>query len=292
MSRTAAYKSLSKVTVVIVTFNSAHCIRRLANALLGFKSVVVVDNASSDATVSEVRRLIAQAVVLTNEKNIGFGAANNRALRCVDTPYCLLLNPDCAVDAQSVDRLTQVADQFDNAAIVAPQLCFADGTPNVDYRWKSTDWRSRGVGADAMCCVGFACGAAMLLNMHLMRRVGFFDEGFFLYYEDDDLCLRVVNSGYAIVVEPSVRAVHQSRGSVGRAQWWRSEYLRGYHHAQSKIRFLVKYPALGNAKRKRSTTLLLALFALPLRLLIFSPRHVCRLVGRISGLIALRQIAV
>jgi len=124
----------------------------------------------------------------------------------------------------------------------------------------------------------------MLLNMEVMREVGFFDEGFFLYYEDDDLCKRVFDQKRQMLVVPSVRLIHRSRGSVGGKYRWRSEYLRGYHHAQSKIRFARKYQGTEQAEKLRMRTLQLALLAMPLRVLLPVPRHLARLVGRVVGL--------
>ncbi|MEZ5701987.1 MAG: hypothetical protein R3E42_08550 [Burkholderiaceae bacterium] len=79
--------------------------------------------------------------------------------------------------------------------------------------------------------------------------MGYFDEHFFLYYEDDDLCLRLFNEHRPIVVQPSVKAVHHSRGSVRGANPWRSEYGRGFHHAQSKLIFAKKHQSGAKALR-------------------------------------------
>jgi len=275
---------LDSVTVIVVAYNSAHCVPSLAQTLAAFSRAVVVDNASEDATLALVRQYAPHVRVIANTRNLGFGAANNLGLAQVKTPYALLLNPDCSMGQAAATQLLDAAATFPEAAIIAPQLTAGDGRRRVDYRWQAAGWSSRGPGADAACCVGFVCGAAMLLNMRVMHAVGFLDESFFLYYEDDDLCMRVRACGLSIVVEPSAQAVHQSRGSVGRTKWWRSEFLRGYHHAQSKIRLMVKYPEIGNPRKKCIRLLMVALLALPVRMVLVSPRHVCRLAGRIAGL--------
>ena len=272
------------VTVVVVTYNSAHCLPGLSGGLQTMNNIIVVDNASDDDLQTQLPLTLPQATLLRNARNLGFGAANNRALAQVKTPYALLLNPDCLPTPEFLRGLLQAAAEFPDAAIIAPHLIRRNGTPEVSYRWPATHWVSRGPKADGPCCVGFVCGAVMLLNMDVMRRIGFFDETFFLYYEDEDLCQRVFLAGQQIVVVPEVEITHLSRGSVKGPNPLKSEFIRGYHHAQSKLVFERKYFGSALANRLRWKTLLLALLTLVLRLLLPQPRYLARLVGRIVGL--------
>ena len=276
--------TLDDLTVVIVTYNSAHCVPALASGLREVSRIVVVDNGSDDDTVDRIRAQIPHATVLANESNRGFGAANNRALHQVQTRHALLLNPDCLPDADFFAGLVRAANQFPDAAIIAPHLLRRQHEVELSYRWPATHWTSSGPGATGPCSVGFVCGAAMLLNLSVMREVGFFDEEFFLYYEDEDLCQRVFLARRDIVLVPQVPITHLSRGSVKGRSPLRSEYLRGYHHAQSKLVFERKYFGQSQARRLRWKTLALAHVALLLRVLLPQPRYVARLVGRIAGL--------
>ncbi len=276
--------AFGQMTVVVVTFNRSHSVPALDHSLASVPNVIVVDTPSHDGTADAVRSSIPHAKLISNDRNFGFGAANNLALQRVATRFAFLLNPDCEVNSQDISQLLQAACANPDFAIIVPQLISPSGLPEVNYRWPSSDWQSRGPAADGPCCVGFVCGAAMLLNMEVMREVGFFDEGFFLYYEDDDLCKRVFDQKRQMLVVPSVRLIHRSRGSVGGKYRWRSEYLRGYHHAQSKIRFARKYQGTEQAEKLRMRTLQLALLAMPLRVLLPVPRHLARLVGRVVGL--------
>lgn len=276
--------TLDDLTVVIVTYQSAHCVPALARGLRGVPRIIVVDNASDDDTVACIRSQIPQALVLPNAANLGFGTANNRALREVRTRHALLLNPDCLPDEAFFAGILRAARQFPEAAVIAPHLLRRQGEVELSYRWPATHWLSTGPQAQGPCSVGFVCGAVMLLNMPVMREVGFFDETFFLYYEDEDLCQRVFLARRDIVLVPGVSIAHLSRGSVKGRNPLRSEYLRGYHHAQSKLVFERKYfgaPAAASLRRK---TLALALLTLLPRLLVPQPRYLSRLVGRIAGL--------
>lgn len=276
--------SINDLTVITVAFNSAHCIAALVDGLSVLPHVIVVDNASEDSTSLAVATMLPNATLLTNDRNLGFGAANNRALATVTTPYALLLNPDCLPTPEFLAGMCKAAERFPDAAIIAPHLIRRDDTPEVSYRWPATHWESKGPKADGPCCVGFVCGAVMLLNMAVMREIGFFDETFFLYYEDEDLCQRVFLKGRQIVLVPDVAIKHLSRGSVKGPNPFKSEFIRGYHHAQSKLVFERKYFGAAHALRLRGKTLALALLTLVPRLILLQPRYLARLIGRIAGL--------
>jgi GT2 family glycosyltransferase len=275
--------SLDSLTVIIVTYNSAHCMEALAPALRGLVHLIFVDNASSDDTAEKITKFLPNARLLLNDKNQGFGAANNRALQHITTPFALLLNPDTLPDSDFFEKIIQAAEQFPEAAMIAPQLISRNGADEINYRWPDSEWISKGLGAEGPCCVGFLCGAAILMNMKNMQRIGFFDEDFFLYYEDEDLSQRAFNTKLPMVVVPNIKLKHLSRGSVKGPAPLRSEFLRGFHHAQSKILFEKKHGTQANWLRWK--TLVLALLSLPLRLLVPQPKYIARLLGRAVGLI-------
>jgi N-acetylglucosaminyl-diphospho-decaprenol L-rhamnosyltransferase len=279
------HEAFSQVTIVVVTYNSAHCLPMLAPLLSVCPNVVISDNGSDDDTAIKAQALWSQAKVLAHGRNLGFGAANNRALALVKTPFALLLNPDCEMTQQALQELLAAADDFKDAAVLAPQLMASEDRAEVNYRWPSAIWTSRGPAAEGPLCVGFVCGAVMLLRMERMTTVGFFDERFFLYYEDDDLCLRLFQAKLPMVLCPQVKVLHRSRGSVRGRSPWRSEYLRGYHHAQSKLIFLNKHESLQAAKRLQRQLILTTTLALPLRVILFSPKLVARMWGRWRGLL-------
>lgn len=276
--------ALADVTVVVVTHESAHCIAMLDSLLGACPHVIVSDNASTDGTPARVRQQWPRATVLEHDRNLGFGAANNRALALVRTPFALLLNPDCELSVDGLGQLLAAARDMVDAAMCAPQLISPAGKLEVNYRWPKTVWESMGPPATGMACVGFVCGAAMLLRMERFQEIGFFDERFFLYYEDDDLCLRLFQAGRPMVLVPAVKAIHRSRSSSKGSKPLRNEFGRGFHHAQSKLTFAAKHRSLDEALRLRRTLLFTTSAALPIRVLAFVPRLVARMLGRWMGL--------
>ena len=112
--------ALQDVTVIIVTFNSAHCLPTLGHALFDCPNILFADNGSQDETLQAITKHLPHARVLALGRNLGFGAANNRALAVVSTPFALLLNPDCEISGSEICQLMDVARAYPDAAVVAP----------------------------------------------------------------------------------------------------------------------------------------------------------------------------
>ncbi|WGV15396.1 glycosyltransferase family 2 protein [Fuscovulum ytuae] len=277
--------ALARVTPIIVTYNSAHCLPALVPLLSACPRVILSDNASGDGSAEEGRRLLPNATILRHPRNLGFGAANNRALDLVHTDFALLLNPDCTLTSDALAQLVATADQFPEAALIAPRIVDGDGRVDLGHRWVNDLWPSKGPAADGPACVGFVTGAAMLIRMSVAAPHGFFDETFFLYYEDDDLCRKWFNARLPLIIDPGATATHLSRRSVKGNAPLRDEYWRGYHHAQSKLIYAAKYsgPAAAQALRRRLIWQTAA--ALPLRALAISPRLLARMWGRMCGVL-------
>jgi N-acetylglucosaminyl-diphospho-decaprenol L-rhamnosyltransferase len=279
---------LDRVTVVTVTYDSEHCLPALARALAACPHVVVVDNGSADRSAAEAERLLPQATVLRLGENLGYGAANNRGIATAATPYVLLLNPDVDTSATAIAALVEAAEAHPEAALWVPQLTGRNGEPELNYAWPRSTGEPQGGAAEGPLCVGYACAAALLMDRARMEAIGFFDTRFFLYYEDEDLCLRAFNARLPVVVVPQVRMGHYGRGSTRGPRPLAAEYWRGWHHAQSKIRFAAKHHGASAAYQLWSRTRRNALATVALRALLLSPRHLARAWGRLRGLSALR----
>lgn len=280
---TSVANELARVTVVLVTFHSAHCAPELGRALADFPHVTLVDNASTDDTLAQFRHHLPKASVLANERNLGFGAANNRGVWAADTEFVLLLNPDCVLDAQAVGALVRCADAFPRAAMIGPQLLDRSGQNDISYTWAQDSWSSRGPGADAEACVGFISGACMLIRRDAMLKVQGFDEGFFLYYEDTDLCLRLAQEFGELIVAPQARVTHLSRGSSSGKGRFKAEYMRGYHHIQSKFLFNLKHLGIEVSRMRRWRYCMVAALEMMVRILVLDLIRATRVLGRVIG---------
>jgi len=199
-----------------------------------FKTVVI-DNASADDSLKILAKF-PQVTVVANPENRGFGAAANQGLELCGTPYVLLLNVDMKILPGSIQLLENYLNTQADVAIVAPQLIFADGTPQPSIRSFPTAWtiamylsyldrifpsdyRKKISGTQE---VDQPMGAAVMMRKSALEQIGFFDPQFFLYMEDVDLCYRMRQNGYHIVYLPESKMIHQAGGS-SKQDWERSQ---------------------------------------------------------------------
>jgi glycosyltransferase involved in cell wall biosynthesis len=203
------------VDVVVVAYNSE---RRLAGALqpLGeATSVVVVDNASTDASVAEARRLGAD--VVANPVNAGFAAAANLGASRGDAELVLFLNPDASIHRDHLGRLAAALLADDRVAVVAPALEGAHGGQAASWPFPSARrawFEALGLGRHAGEVDGrFAVGACFLVRRRAFEEVGGFDTRFWLYAEEADLCARLRDRGWQVQIVDDVVADHEGGAS-------------------------------------------------------------------------------
>jgi GT2 family glycosyltransferase len=241
------------VAAAVVSYNTqAHLARCLAS-LAGqpVSEIVVVDNASTDGSAAFVANAHPHVRLIANEVNAGYGAAANQALRAASAPYVLLLNADTEITPGSVDILARHLDDRPRAAIAAPRLVDQSGAPQVSvFPFPGTSgWllenapvaalvrrlpaaRARSVSfreTSEPRPVPWALGAALLMRRDAVLAVGGFDESYFMYYEEVDLCRRLAQAGYETLYVPAAAIVHVGGASTG--QQWTTMSIRRHQSA-------------------------------------------------------------
>lgn len=211
--------------VVIVSHD---CRELLADCLasLGPEShIVVVDNASRDGTVGSVRTAYPNVDLVPLDENRGFAAATNLGIARTTAPYVLALNPDTVLPSGAVDALARVLDEHPEVGICGPKLIRRDGSldhaarrsfPTITsslghFLGFATSYRAPHVEYGPVDAVN---GAFMLIRRAALDEVGMFDEGYWMYMEDLDLCYRFARVGWVTWYEPSVSVVHVKHGSA------------------------------------------------------------------------------
>jgi N-acetylglucosaminyl-diphospho-decaprenol L-rhamnosyltransferase len=233
-------RETDRITVIIVTYNSRHILPLALPHLKTHPHVIVVDNGSADGSADLANELLPQAQVLRADANLGFGRANNLGLERVATDYALLLNPDSILRPDTLARLMQGALRYPEAAMLAPKLYDAPGVLGECYRRAFHEDRGGPrIDPEGDLCSDFLTGAALLLNMAIMRQVGFFDPWFFLYFEDDDLCLRARRAGHPLVLVHDAEVEHRVRQSSAPSP--RLSFRRTYSLTLSKFYIQRKY---------------------------------------------------
>lgn len=234
----------SRIAVLVVSYNTAtttlECVRRVLDYHAAGVDLVVVDNASTDRSVASLMHEFGSRIrVIANETNVGFGRANNQAWALCRAEYVLLLNSDCFVNEETVAACSEFLDDNPEAAAVACQLRNADGTVQSSCRRFPSVWSeiiaalvpyqiSRWIpyiGAHHMAGwnhtgtreVDQPAGAFLMLRNGAWGDGPLFDERFFMYYEDVDLCRRVAGEGGRIYFTDIATATHLREHSSRRA---------------------------------------------------------------------------
>jgi GT2 family glycosyltransferase len=239
--------------VVIVSYRCRELLRDCLESLRAHPPgrpmrVIVVDNASGDGTVEMVAADYPEVALHESESNLGFAAATNLGIRSGAAPYVLVLNPDTRVAGGALDRVLSVLDSRAEVAVAGPRLVREDGSP--DHAAKRTfptplsalgyftgigrragaserlaAYRAPGVESGAVDAVN---GAFMLIRRSALEQVGGFDEGYWMYMEDLDLCYRFAQAGWVTWYEPSATVVHVKAGSSGMVRSPRLNYAFHY----------------------------------------------------------------
>lgn len=244
------------VTAILVNYNAGN---ELAVALRSIQSdcaqveweAVIVDNASSDNSAAIVETF-PRATLIRNPANVGFGRAVNQAAAVATAPRLLLVNPDCRLVSGAISTLRSVLDAEPSCAVVGPRIFDPEGTVQGSARGDPDMLtglfgrtgalrvllpflpvaRRNVVVEDAVrtgassVVVDWLSGACMLIRRDAFTAAGGFDERFFLYWEDADLCRRLRNRGFQVRYVPGASAVHQ----VGRSsQTARRSSIRAFH---------------------------------------------------------------
>ena len=223
-----------KLDVVIVTYRSAPAIESCLRSIPQEHRVIVVENASGDDTPRLAAALGAE--VVENPENVGFAAAANQGAARGDHDAVLFLNPDAQLQPGAVEAMVQeLADP--DVAIVGAQLVHPDGRPQKSL-WPYPS--AGGLWAEALGVHRlraqpgqFVVGACFLVRRSAFDALGGFDERFWLYGEEADLCYRAEQAGWKVVLADAARCVHEG-GASGRE----SSELVAEHFARGSDRFV------------------------------------------------------
>jgi N-acetylglucosaminyl-diphospho-decaprenol L-rhamnosyltransferase len=224
------------LSVVIVSYNTRELLRGCLDSMLADldsrvkHEVIVVDNASADGSAAMIRDSFPQVRLLANSQNRGFAAGNNQAIQQSSGQYVTLLNPDTLVRKGALESLMAVLEERRDAGLVGPKLLFPDGRfqhsaftfPTLamiflDFfplHYRLLDSRINGRYPRSLYeraepfPIDHPLGAALMIRRAVIEEVGLLDEGFFMYCEEIDWCLRIKEAGWRILCVPRAEIVH------------------------------------------------------------------------------------
>ena len=223
-----------ELSVIVVAADSGASLRDCVRAVLAWSvplELLLIDNGSSDGVPQALDRALSadpRLRLIYNYANLGFGPAVNRAAAQARSDRLLILNPDCVLEQAGVQRLLDILAAEPHAGLLGAVVCGADGVPDPaslrrDPLLRRTLNSLRGKRADGINVAGplpdhvvaaeAVSGAVMLLPRVVFERMNGFDEAYFLHFEDLDLCRRVRDAGYQVLLAGDVRALHGKGGS-------------------------------------------------------------------------------
>lgn len=260
------------LSVVIVNYQTFELTKNTINSILEYDypfsvEIVVVDNASSDDSLSRLKDYFKDKVrFIASEKNNGFAAGNNQALRQVDGKYQLLLNSDTIVWENTLNDIYDYMESHEDVGACGCRVLLEDGDldkackrsfPNVKNSFfrlfhiptKSNDdnYNLTDLPDDDVYEIDCLTGAFMFMRKTALDEVGLLDETFFMYGEDIDLCYRIKNGGWKIVYYGKSKITHLKGASSKKQkskliyEFYRAMYIYyKKHHAKESL-FIVNW---------------------------------------------------
>lgn len=252
-----------QVSVIIISFNSFHLLRDCLISIfektrdINFE-IIIVDNASTEGNIDDVLTNWQDIIVLKNESNLGFAAANNQASKVAKGDYLLFLNNDILFLENSIKIILEYCQNLKQRVIVGCEVLNPDythqdsvfsfeNTFNVFgekfflYKlFKKSKIFNRGyynyIAIVEPTEVDVVSGVFLFCAKSEFERLQGFDDYFFFYSEETDFCLRVKKSGGKIIYFPNTKIIHYGSSNEKKAPWFKYKNL-----AISKIRFYKKY---------------------------------------------------
>jgi N-acetylglucosaminyl-diphospho-decaprenol L-rhamnosyltransferase len=233
-----------ELAVIIVNRNGRiflpRCLRSLRECGRGRDwEIIVADNASDDGSAELMADSFPEVKLLPTGGNLGFAKANNMALGETRSPFILFLNPDTAVFEGAVECLLEVLRRNPETGACGPRLILGDHTNQVSFGGTVSFFRELFQKAvlnpyykkrlEALRRpreVGWVSGACLLARREAVDQAGGFDEDFFLYFEDIDLCRRMALRGWRILFVPAARVFHEGGAATRRFAPSRYEYRK------------------------------------------------------------------
>jgi len=229
------------ISISIVSYNSLSFLKECLNSILenppGLRyEIIVTDNASSDGTAEFLRKNYPEVTLILNSRNIGFAAANNKAIRKSHSKYVLLINSDCKVYRNSLDNLIEFMERNPEAGIAGPKIINSDGTVQLSCRKFpsifnaavhtilgdvfpqnpfSKRYKLADIPRDKPFKVDWVSGSCMIIRRKALEDTGLLDEKYFMYVEDLDICYRMWQKDWMVYYYPQAEIMHYIAGSGG-----------------------------------------------------------------------------
>ena len=226
--------SLNNLTFIIVTFKSDHIINECIESLPKDSNIIIIENSNNPELKKKLEAKYSKINVIVQE-NSGMGSANNKGIKLCKTDYAFIINPDVKFYENTMQELISLSSRHSDYSILAP---ISDKTQYPNYKIKEKKIRNDD---PDFLDVDSVDGYAMLINKNKFNDNVFFDENFFLYLENDDLCLRKKKENNKIYIAKKAKVHHLGGKSHSMVHDKEIEFSRNWHWMWSKFHFNKKH---------------------------------------------------
>ena len=218
--------SNNQITVVITAYKSESKIIKCLESINETYRVVLIENSNNHSLKNKIKKKFKNVECILSKENLGYARGNNLGLSKVITPYALIINPDAILRKDTIKNFFDIKDKIKNFAIIGPAI---QDEKKLDNNF------------DKFTEVESVKGFAMFLNLKEFNNIGFFDENFFIYLEEIDLCRRLRANKKKIYVDPTIIVNHQGGSSHEKEYNYDMELSRNWHWMWSTFYFTKKY---------------------------------------------------
>ena len=226
--------SLNNLTFVIVTFKSDHIIHECIESLPKDSNIIIIENSNNLELKKKLEEKYSKIIVIVQE-NSGMGSANNRGIQLCKTDYAFVINPDVKFYENTMQELITLSSRYNDYSILAP---ISDDTKYPNYKIRNKSIRNND---PDFLNVDSVDGYAVFINKNKFSDNIYFDENFFLYLENDDLCLRKKKENKKIYVAKKAKIHHLGGKSHSSVYEKEIEFSRNWHWMWSKFYFNKKH---------------------------------------------------
>tara|TARA_B110000438_G_scaffold299411_1_gene349516 strand:- start:50 stop:889 length:840 start_codon:yes stop_codon:yes gene_type:complete len=221
--------SINDITVVIATFKSGEKIKKCLDSIDRRIKIIIIEN-SNDLNIRNLEKEYSNIECILAGANIGYGCANNLGLKKVNTKYALILNPDATLHSSTIENFLKESEKVGKFAIIGPYIQEEKDKFDKNYLKNILP-----------VAVNNVKGFAMFLKMSEFENIGFFDENFFFYFEEIDLCKRLIDKKKKIYLAPSIKIDHGGGTSHNQSINNEMELSRNWHWMWSTFYYHKKY---------------------------------------------------
>ena len=222
--------SIKDITIIITSFRSEKAIRECLNFIDSECKVINVENSDNITYKKNIEKEFKNVECILSGENIGYARGNNIGIKNTKTKYALILNPDTKLFPKTLENFFLATEKKPDFAMIGPSM-----VSNIE-KDNNTDFSSNSIKS-----VDSIKGYAMFINLSQFKEVGFFDENFFLYLEEIDLCRRLIKNGKKIYIDSNIKILHEGAKSVDSSISFEVELTRNWHWMWSKFYFQQKY---------------------------------------------------